>query len=76
MLILLPESLVNADDTDFASFVKKYLGKLITVLILLIKDEFMLIFHAKNIENRLVGHSDMDAYQNAFRNTRKNTGLC
>jgi hypothetical protein len=70
-LIGLPEFLVYADDTDFVSFVKEYLDKLITVLGPLCREDFMLIVNDDKTENTLVGHSDMGADQNTWRNTRK-----
>ena len=57
VLIGLPESLVYADDTDFVSFVKEYLDKLITVLGPLFREDFMLIVNDDKTENTLVGAS-------------------
>ena len=70
-LIGLPESLVYADDTDFVSFVREYLDRLITVLGPLFREDFKLIVNDDKTENTLVGHSDMEADQKAWRNTKK-----
>jgi hypothetical protein len=70
-LIGLPESLVYADDTDFVSFVREYLDRLITVLGPLFREDFKLIVNDDKTENTLVGHSDMGADQKAWRNTKK-----
>ncbi len=72
MHLCIPESLVYADDTDFVSFVKEYLNKLITVLGPLFKEDFMLIVNDDNTENTLVGPKRREyTDQNAWRNTRK-----
>jgi hypothetical protein len=81
VFIGLPESLVYAQTTPTVSFVVGILGKtftikLIKVLGLLFREDFMLIVNAETTEITLVGHPDMGADQKTYGVTRGKSGIC